>query len=77
VYTYERGVEDETLACGTGITASALCAALKSGISKGSFHIAAKGGHLQVFFEKTGEGYSDIWLKGPAQLVYKGEYLIG
>jgi diaminopimelate epimerase len=76
VYTYERGVEDETLACGTGITASALCAALKSGVLKGSFPVAAKGGDLEVSFEKKGEGYTGIRLKGPAQFVFEGDFLI-
>jgi diaminopimelate epimerase len=75
VYTYERGVEDETLACGTGITASALCAALKSGVSKGSFPVAAKGGDLEVSFIKKDDGYTDIWLKGPAQFVFEGDFL--
>jgi diaminopimelate epimerase len=74
VYTYERGVEDETLACGTGITASALCAALKTGVSEGSFLISAKGGNLEVSFKKKEEGFTDIWLKGPAQFVFEGEY---
>jgi diaminopimelate epimerase len=74
VYTYERGVEDETLACGTGITASALCAALKSGVSKGFFPVAAKGGNLEVSFERKKEGFTDICLKGPAQFVFEGDY---
>jgi diaminopimelate epimerase len=76
VYTYERGVEDETLACGTGITASALCAALKSGVSEGSFPVAAKGGNLEVSFEKKDAGFTNIRLKGPAQFVFEGEYII-
>lgn len=75
VYTYERGVEDETLACGTGVTASALCAALKSGIGKGSFPVEAKGGQLEVSFEKSGAGFTNIWLKGPAQFVFEGDYI--
>jgi diaminopimelate epimerase len=74
VYTYERGVEDETLACGTGITASALCAAVKSGVMQGSFPVSAKGGELEVFFEKKDEGFTDIRLKGPAQFVFEGDY---
>jgi len=76
VYTYERGVEDETLACGTGITASALCAALKTGIGKGSFPVTAKGGNLRVSFEKTDNGFTNIWLKGPAAFVFRGEYSV-
>lgn len=73
VHTYERGVEDETLACGTGITASSLAAALRLGISKGTFPVKAKGGNLQVSFEKTENGFTHIWLKGPAASVFKGE----
>lgn len=75
VYTYERGVEDETLACGTGITASALCAGYKMGINKGNFHISAKGGNLQVSFEQSGGVFTDIWLKGPARFVFEGNYI--
>ncbi len=72
VYTYERGVEDETLACGTGITAAALCAAVKTGNQKGIFRVTAKGGELRVSFEKKGEGFRNIWLKGPAEFVFEG-----
>lgn len=72
VYTYERGVENETLACGTGITAAALCAAVKTGKEKGIFHINAKGGSLSVSFERKEEGFRNIWLKGPAEFVFKG-----
>lgn len=73
VYTYERGVEAETLACGTGITASALSAALRNGLGKGAYAVKAKGGNLSVSFEKTETGFTNIWLKGPAAFVFKGE----
>ncbi len=74
VYTFERGVEAETLACGTGITASALCAALKTGISSGNFQVTAKGGLLSVSFEKSEPGFSNIWLKGPVAFVFEGKF---
>jgi diaminopimelate epimerase len=72
VYTYERGVEAETLACGTGIVASALSAAYKAGIESGEYQITAKGGELRVKFEKQNGYFINIWLKGPAELVYCG-----
>lgn len=74
VYTYERGVEDETLACGTGITASALCAGYRLGIAKGSFQVTAKGGNLKVAFEQINGSFTNIWLKGPACFVFEGDY---
>jgi diaminopimelate epimerase len=73
VYTYERGVEAETLACGTGITAAALSAAVKMNKEEGVFNISAKGGDLSVRFKKENNHFSNIWLKGPAKLVYEGE----
>jgi diaminopimelate epimerase len=72
VYTYERGVEDETLACGTGITAAVLSAASRSGMDEGCFTVRAKGGNLSVSFEKSGNGFRNIWLKGPAAFVFQG-----
>ena len=72
VYTYERGVESETLACGTGITASALSAAYKDGLTEGTYLITAKGGKLGVSFKREGNHFSSVWLKGPAELVYTG-----
>jgi diaminopimelate epimerase len=70
--TYERGVEDETLACGTGATAVAIATALQSEIPKSSYKLRALGGDLKVRFERNGEQFSNIWLEGPAVLVYSG-----
>ena len=75
VRTYERGVEGETLSCGTGVTACALVMHQMSN-NDGQKEIHALGGDLIVRFEKTAKGYENIWLCGPAQLVYKGEWTL-
>jgi diaminopimelate epimerase len=74
VRTYERGVEDETLSCGTGVTASALALAFKgiSGQVAGICNIRTPGGQLVVHYKFTGKGFSDVWLEGPAMLVFEG-----
>ncbi len=74
IRTYERGVEDETLACGTGITASALAAhyAGKLTNDKKEINVVARGGNLKVSFRKTNNGYTNIYLSGPAEFVYAG-----
>lgn len=73
VRTYERGVEDETLSCGTGVTAVAL-AAYATGRSKAStIHLETPGGQLAVKFSPQENGFKEIWLTGPAKQVYKGE----
>jgi diaminopimelate epimerase len=75
VRTYERGVEDETLACGTGVTASALVAAMNGYCEKpGICEVKTSGGNLKVYFKHQGGGsFTDIWLEGPALRVYDGE----
>ena len=72
VRTYERGVEAETLSCGTGVTASALvCYHNENGFN--SVDVTTKGGKLSVEFDRIHKGsYHNIWLSGPAQKVFEG-----
>jgi len=78
VATYERGVENETLSCGTGVTAAAIAKAYKhKRFGKFSQKIITKGGSLGVDFTLSDDGRcTDVWLKGPAIHVFKGEYFI-
>jgi diaminopimelate epimerase len=76
VRTYERGVENETLSCGTGVTASALAHAYRNPVNPGFFSIKTLGGALKVSFKQSGEKFTDIWLEGPAEFVYSGEISI-
>ncbi len=72
VRTYERGVEDETLACGTGVVASALIFAATEGVN-GPIGVLVRGGNeLQVGFEKTGMQFKNVTLTGPAEFVFEG-----
>ena len=73
VRTYERGVEDETYACGTGVTAVAMSMAKKKGLS-GKIHslIKVKGGDLSVDFKYDGNSFSEVFLEGPAIFVFLG-----
>jgi diaminopimelate epimerase len=72
IRTYERGVEDETLACGTGVVASALIFAATKKVD-GPIAVLVRGGNeLQVGFEKTGDQFRDVTLTGPADFVFEG-----
>ena len=70
--TYERGVEDETLACGTGATAVAIAAHKRGLVPNGEIPIKVKGGDLTVSFIEEGGNYSSIWLTGPTEFVFLG-----
>ena len=72
VRTYERGVEDETLSCGTGVTAVALAMFETGKTKKNRITLNTPGGQLLVRFEKEGDGYKNIFLEGPAVQVFKG-----
>lgn len=73
IRTYERGCEEETLACGTGVTAAVLAAATAGKIEGNSYPVKAIGGRLSVSFESAGTGYKKVCLEGPAKMVFKGE----
>ena len=75
IRTYERGVEDETLACGTGVTAAAIAHYLHAGMTAAQVEIPVKaaGGDLAVRFQANPDGsFSEIWLCGPAARVFEG-----
>ena len=72
IRTYERGVEDETLACGTGVVASALTFALSENVD-GPIGVLVRGGReLTVGFKRSGEEFSNVTLTGPADFVFEG-----
>ena len=72
VRTYERGVEDETWACGTGIVASALTMARRGRVLPTVSVTAASGDTLRVDFRMTNEGAGAVTLEGPAEHVFQG-----
>ncbi|MFA6384753.1 MAG: diaminopimelate epimerase [Candidatus Omnitrophota bacterium] len=86
IRTYERGVEDETLACGTGSVASALISRLKlerpraimsPGASQKMFKVLTRGGEvLKIYSVLKGNVFSDVWLEGKAAIVYKGVWYV-
>lgn len=72
VRTFERGVEAETLSCGTGVTASAIASCYTEGVGRYSVEVITKGGKLQVEFEIDHSGAKSITLAGRAEFVFEG-----
>ena len=74
IRTYERGVEDETLACGTGAVASALIASAR-GLVSSPVRVLTKGGEeLKIYFQKEGDSFDKVWLEGGTSLVCEGQF---
>ncbi len=74
IRTYERGVENETLSCGTGATATAIAVHAMGLTNQSKMIIQTRGGELTVSFEVSINGYKNIYLEGPTRFVFKGEY---
>ncbi len=75
--TYERGVENETLACGTGAVASAITAAMRYDMESPVRIVTTGGEFLSVYFRRNGNQFSDLILEGGTMVVFKGEILYG
>jgi diaminopimelate epimerase len=75
VRTYERGVENETLSCGTGVTAASIALSKHLEFEDGDYHVQIEtpGGHLMVKYHKLENRYSNVWLCGPAKAVFSGQ----
>ena len=73
--TYERGVEDETLACGTGSVAAALITACSLQLTADKINVHTQSGEvLKVYFQRSGNNFKNVWLEGKAKKVYTGVY---
>ncbi len=73
IRTYERGVEDETFSCGTGVTAAALTSYYTGRLKQKEIQVHTKGGNLAVTFEADEKGFKNVWLTGTVKFVFKGE----
>lgn len=76
VRTYERGVEAETLSCGTGVTAAAISLMALGKTQVSEINVKTLGGSLRVYFNQRGETFTDVALVGPAEFVFKGKIKI-
>jgi len=74
VRTYERGVEDETLSCGTGVTAFAIVHGIKNNFVNGDYEVVVltPGGKLFVTYKKSDNVFTNVWLTGEAVQVFSG-----
>jgi diaminopimelate epimerase len=72
IRTYERGVEDETLACGTGAIACALVASIR-GLVKSPVKVRTRGGEIIIYFKRVDDSFEQVWLEGNTTIVYKAE----
>ncbi|MGD2029985.1 MAG: diaminopimelate epimerase [Desulfobacterales bacterium] len=75
IRTYERGVEDETLACGTGAIASAIIMACKEKLTSPINVLTRSGGYLNIFYKEVDGRYYDIYLEGDARMIYNAQLL--
>jgi diaminopimelate epimerase len=76
VRTYERGVENETLACGTGAVASAIISAHMGKVVGTPVLVTMRGGELKIDFTKQGNHYLEVWLMGPVDTVFTGVVIV-
>ena len=77
VRTYERGVEGETLSCGTGVTAAVIAAVYSGKIKKNDECVVhTPGGKLKVHFNRDGQRFDQIWLEGPAVAAFSGNVIV-
>jgi diaminopimelate epimerase len=76
VRTYERGVEGETYACGTGAVASAIISSFMEKVSGPPVHVRMKGGDLKIDFSADNGSFRDVWLMGPVMTVFTGEVIL-
>ena len=76
VRTYERGVEDETLSCGTGVTAVAIASNYIEKTNEETINIETLGGKLSVSFIKENTIFKSVFLNGPTQLVFQGTFIL-
>jgi diaminopimelate epimerase len=73
VRTYERGVEDETFSCGTGVTAVAIAMKVLGKTDSDKVKLETPGGELEVSFKQNDKQFTDVFLTGPAKFVFKGK----
>lgn len=73
VRTFERGVEGETLSCGTGVTAVAIASHYSNRVQTENVAVKTPGGNLSIQFTENNGSYTNIWLSGPAQQVFEGK----